>query len=174
MTAVRAAVKSVRRMASHAPNWESALERSERPWPKPLATMAESGRTTIPPRYRRATPRSDQRPTRPPAPRRTRPEYRETGPGAVVTDIGALPPRRLVRRGERPARAEHRIAIELVPAADVVGGEQILDGRELVPVTLLRGGHVDGALVPDVVEHCLGVRRVEVLHERGGDVLDAV
>src|SRR5436305_13029437 len=59
---------------------------------------------------------------------------------------GRDPPRlrspwRLLRRplgqGEGAVRSEHGVALELVPAADVVGRPQVLHGGELVAVALL-------------------------------------
>src|SRR5436305_11274037 len=169
-------------MAWRAPSSPNAPFRSVRPWPNPRAINAASGRSTRAPRYVRAMPRRPQRPSGSAA--RTRaareapsgpPEGRGRVPARstarALTDALAL--RRLEGGGEGAVRPEDRVAGELVPATQVVGGEQVLHGGQVVR-TLRRVGQDDRPGVGHLGEDLLGVRRVQVLHERVGDVLDAM
>ena len=76
ITAVTAATIRVSRMASHAPNVESASLRSVSPWANPEWMTAETGRTITKPRYSRATPRRARRPAAAPGWCRVRPRDR--------------------------------------------------------------------------------------------------
>src|SRR6476661_7218804 len=171
MIAVRKAIIRVSLIAFWAPNEFSASWRLPTPLPKPLCSTAATGSTMNRPRSRNAVPRSDQRPSA--APVRSRERALDRCWTVACTAI-VLALRCLERLGERPARAEHGVARQLVPAAQVVRGEQILDRRVLGAAALLGGSDVDRPLVAHRLEDSLRLGRVQVLHERGCDRRDAV
>src|SRR6266545_7136556 len=170
MTAVTVARKTVRMMASLAPGAVS-------PVPNPRVTTTTVGRTIISPRYRSAVPR--------------RP-HRAIADRAVTHGLGPAPPPgrgtdgrsrvcvltltcdRLLGLGEGAFRTEHRVVLQLAPAAEVVDREQVVHGGIRPAVTGLRLLQVHGPLVPYAREEVLRLLAVEVFHERVRDVLDAM
>src|SRR5436309_13030739 len=177
MRAVTAARTTVRTMASRAPGVVSASRNAVRPLPNPRATTTTVGRTSINPRYGRAVPRRPHRAIAAraethglgPAP----PPGRGTDGRSRVCALTLARDRRL-GLGERAVRAEHGVALQLVPTAEVVGGEQVLHRWIRTAVAGLRLRQVHGPLVPHAGEDVLRLLAMEVLHERVRDVLDAV
>src|SRR5438552_10591502 len=84
MTAVIAAIVTVRRMADHAPNDVRAPLRSVSPWEKPDWITAATGSRMNRPRYSRAIPRSERRPRAAPGLSRARPAARGGGLSVCV------------------------------------------------------------------------------------------
>jgi hypothetical protein len=71
-------------------------------------------------------------------------------------------------------RTEHRVVLQLVPAAEVVDREQVLHGGIRLAVAGLRFLQVHGPLVSRAREELLRLLGVEILDKRIRDVLDAV
>src|SRR6266511_3365504 len=177
MTAVTVARKTVRMMASLAPGVVSASRNAVSPVPNPRVTTTTVGRTIISPRYRSAVPR---RPHRAIAARAVTHGLGPAPPPGRGTDgrsrVCALTLSRDYRLGlrERALGTEHRVALQLVPATEVVGREQVVHGWIRPAVTGLRLLQVHGPLVPHAREEVLRLLAVEVLDERVRDVLDAM
>src|SRR6266511_5293294 len=177
MTAVTAARKTVRMMASLAPGVVSASRNAVSPLPNPRVTTTTVGRTIISPRYRSAVPR---RPHRAIAARAVTHGLGPAPPPGRGTDgrsrVCALTLSRDHRLGlrERALGTEHRVALQLAPATEVVGREQVVHGWIRPAVTGLRLLQVHGPLVPHAREEVLRLLAVEVIHERVRDVLDAM
>src|SRR5881296_2777543 len=173
MRAVTAARTTVRTMATCAPGVVSASRNAETPLPNPRATTTTVGSTIISPRYSRAVPRRPHRAIAVrtvthglgPAP----PPGRGTDGRSRVCALTLSRDRRL-GLGERAVRAEHGVALQLVPTAEVVGGEQVLHPWIRAAVAGLRLLQVHGPLVSHAGEDVLRLLAMEVLHERVRDV----
>src|SRR6266511_3132322 len=169
MTAVTEARKTVRMMASLAPGVVSASRNAVSPSPNPRVTTTTAGRTIIRPRYRSAVPR--------------RP-HRANADRAATHGLGLAPPPgrgtngrsrlcvltlsrdRLLGLGEGAFRTEHRVLLQLVPAAEVVDGEQVLHGGIRLAVAGLRFLQLHGPLVSCAREELLRLLGVEILDKR--------
>src|SRR4029450_9597606 len=174
--AVMEARTSVSMIASRAPGAFSASRSDCRPSWNPRVITATVGRAIMRPRERSAVPRSPQ-PHRAP---RTTTDVRGPAPGDTgggtdgrsSVSVLNLPLCRSESLGKGTLRPEHRVGLQLVPTADVISREQIVDRFVETVVPGLRGLQIDRPLVVRKEElFCLA--RVEELHESLRDVLHA-